>query len=242
VRLRQVDVVYRRRGRLVGDAPAVHALQAVDLDIPTAGTLGVVGESGSGKSTLGRCLALLERPTRGEVWFQGVPCTGLPERALRSLRPQAQLIFQDPGTALNPRVPAEDIVAEPLAVRRVGAPEDRRRQARDLMEQVGLSAAWSQRLPHELSGGQRQRLAIARALAAEPRMLILDEALSALDATVQTRILDLLADIQRERSLCYVHISHDVALVAALADEVVTVQSGRIVERTRAPHAAAPRA
>jgi ABC-type glutathione transport system ATPase component len=231
VRLRNVGKAYRRRGRLRGGPVAVPALQDVDLDIEAGASLALVGESGSGKTTLGRCLALLERPTSGEHWFQGVECSRLPESRLRPLRPLAQLIFQDPGAALNPRMSAEDVVAEPLVVRGRDGPDERRRRAEALMEQVGLPAGSSQRRALEFSGGQRQRLAIARALAAEPRLLVLDEALSALDPSVQAQIVGLLRNLRRQRGLSYVYISHDLALVAALCGHVAVLQEGRIVER-----------
>jgi ABC-type glutathione transport system ATPase component len=203
----------------------------VDLEIAAGSTVALVGESGSGKTTLGRCLALLERPTSGEVWFQGIECSRLPESKVRPLRPLSQLIFQDPSTALNPRLSAAEIVAEPLVVRGEGRREEQRRRAGELMERVGLSAGWSGRRPMELSGGQRQRLAIARALAAGPRLLVLDEALSALDPSVQAQIVTLLRDIQRADGLTYVYISHDLALVAALCEHVAVLQDGHIVER-----------
>jgi ABC-type glutathione transport system ATPase component len=231
VLVRALGVTYGRRGRFGRRAPDVHALDGIDLEVARGTTLALVGASGSGKSTLGRCLALLERPTRGELRLEDAECTSLPEGALRRLRPRTQLIFQDPGTALNPRLSAEDAVTEPLAIAGAVPRDERRRRARELMEQVGLSPDSSGRSCHAFSGGQRQRLAIARALAAGPRLLVLDEALSALDPSVQAQILDLLGALRSAHGLTYVHISHDLARIAPVADEVVVLDAGRIVER-----------
>jgi ABC-type glutathione transport system ATPase component len=225
---------YSSRGpRWSSERSRVQALEAVDLTIMSGAILAVVGESGSGKSTLARCLARLETPSAGRIWFEGTDIAALAGPSLVPVRRSIQLIFQDPATALNPRFPAWEIVAEPLTILRQGPRQQRRFRAIELMEQVGLSPQAADRRPLEFSGGQRQRLAIARALAAEPKLLILDEALSALDVSMQAQIVDLLLDLQQTRSLTYLLISHDLGLVADVADEAVVLYQGRIVERGR---------
>lgn len=207
------------------------ALDGVDLEVLPGSTLAVVGESGSGKSTLARCLALFERPDGGSIRFAGVDPLSLPRRELTALRRQVQLIFQDPAGALNPRFSAAQIVAEPLLIQKIGTSAERRRSALEAMERVGLLARWGDRRPAELSGGQRQRLAIARALVTKPKLLILDEAMAALDLSVQAQIVNLLLDLQASDDLTYLQISHDLSLVGYLADSVAVLQQGRIVER-----------
>jgi ABC-type oligopeptide transport system ATPase subunit len=203
----------------------------VDLTIYPGATYALVGESGSGKSTLGRCLALLEEPSSGEIWFEGKSLLALSGREMTSVRTQIQLIFQDPATALNPRLCAAEIVEEPLRIQRRGTRDEQRERALTLMEQVGLSRRSATRSPLEFSGGQRQRLAIARALTLEPKLLILDEALSGLDLSIQAQIVNLLLELQDSRWLAYLYISHDLSLVAHLADEVAVMHQGKIVER-----------
>ena len=225
---------YSSRGRRWStERSRVQALEAVDLTITSGATLAVVGESGSGKSTLARCLARLETPSAGRIWFEGTDIATLSGPDLLPVRRKIQLIFQDAATALNPRFSAWEIVAEPLTILRQGSGRQRRRRAIELLEIVGLSPQAADRRPLEFSGGQRQRLAIARALAAEPKILILDESLSALDISMQAQIVDLLLDLQQERSLTYLLISHDLGLVADVADEAVVLYQGRIVERGR---------
>jgi len=209
----------------------VRAFEDVNLTIHRGTTLAIVGESGAGKSTLARCLALLEEPTAGEIWFDGRDLLRLHKKERFPLHRQIQLIFQDPTAALNPRLTAEEIITEPLAVQRIGPKEKRRRRALDFMEQVGLASSDYSKRPLEFSGGQRQRLAIARALALEPKLLILDEALSSLDLLNQQMILKLLADLRMAHSLTYVHISHDLQLVSEFAEEVAVMSAGRIVEQ-----------
>ncbi|MFQ5776705.1 MAG: ATP-binding cassette domain-containing protein [Terriglobia bacterium] len=209
----------------------VKALDGVDLKIYPGCTHALVGESGSGKSTLARCLARLEAPSSGSIRFEDRDLLHLTAAELFSFRQLVQLIFQDPATALNPRLCAAEIIEEPLAIQHRGTKRERRERSLALMEQVGLSPGWAERLPLELSGGQRQRLAIARALALEPKFLILDEALSGLDVSVQAQVVNLLLDLQASRSLTYLYISHDLSLVGCLADEVTVMHRGRVVER-----------
>jgi ABC-type glutathione transport system ATPase component len=212
---------------------AVNAFQDVDLELFSGKTLALVGESGAGKSSLARCIALLERPDSGKIELEGQDLLALDRKALFGIRRRVQMVFQEPASALNPRLTACEIIAEPLAIQRQGTPLQQRERALELMEQVGLDAKWERKLPFEFSGGQRQRLAIARALALKPSVLILDEALSNLDASNQVLILELLAELQVSHSLAYLHISHDLRLVSQFADEVAVMYEGRIVECKR---------
>jgi oligopeptide transport system ATP-binding protein len=208
----------------------VSAFHDVSLEIFPGETLALVGESGAGKSSLARCIALLERPSTGEIELAGENLLTLNRKQLFPIRREVQMIFQDPTSALNPRLTACEIIAEPLLIHREGATSQRRARALQLMEQVALDPAWEHKTPLAFSGGQRQRLAIARALALGPRLLILDEALSNLDAANQALILKLLADLQAAHSLSFLHISHDLRLVSEFADDVAVMYRGRIVE------------
>jgi ABC-type glutathione transport system ATPase component len=190
-----------------------------------------VGESGSGKSTLAACLACLESPTTGSIWYEGKDLVKLVERARREVRPQLQLIFQDPASSLNPRWSVLEILVEPLILQRNITREEMKQRANSLLERVGLSPDMVERPPTELSGGQRQRLAIARALALEPKLLILDEALSALDCSVQAQIANLLMELQGSLGMTYLFITHDLAMAAYLADDIAVMDGGRIVEQ-----------
>jgi ABC-type glutathione transport system ATPase component len=225
---------YVRGGWLSKRRCHVQALRSVDLQIRAGSTTALVGPSGSGKSTLARCLACLEEPDSGDIWYDGQNLARLKGRDLVPFRRQIQLIFQDPGASLNPRFTAVEIVSEPLLIARLGTKKERRERALDLMERVGLSAETGARLPSELSGGQRRRLAIARALALQPRLLILDEALAGLDLSTQAQICNLLVDLQEASSLTYLLISHDFGLITHLADEVAVLDRGRIVQSS--PH------
>jgi peptide/nickel transport system ATP-binding protein len=209
---------------------AVTAFQDVSLAIFPGKTLAVVGESGAGKSSLARSIALLERPSAGEIELGGKNSLALGRKELFAMRRQVQLIFQDPSSALNPRLTAGEVIAEPLLIQGEGTGAQRRLRVLRLMEQVGLDPAWERKRPLEFSGGQRQRLAIARALALGPRLLILDEALSNLDAANQALILKLLAQLQAAHALSFLHISHDLRLVSEFADDVAVMYQGRIVE------------
>jgi ABC-type glutathione transport system ATPase component len=211
----------------------VSAFQDVDLTLFRGKTLALVGESGAGKSSLARCIALLERPTAGKIELDGADLLGLDRKDLYRVRHRIQMIFQDPTSALNPGLSACEIITEPLEIQREGTKLQRRERALQLMEQVGLDPNWERKLPLEFSGGQRQRLAIARALALKPSVLILDEVLSNLDAWNQALILKLLGDLQVSHALGYLHISHDLRLVSQFADEVAVMYQGRIVEQKR---------
>lgn len=219
------------RSRLLGRAgDPVRAVDGVDLALPPAGTVGLVGESGCGKSTLGRLLAGLTEPTAGEVRWEGRVLAGFDAADWLRFRRQVQFVFQDPLGSLNPRKRVRRILDAPL--RRLMGMTASRRDARmkELMHQVGLDAGHLARFPHEFSGGQAQRVAVARALAVEPRVLILDEPVSALDVSVQAQILKLLRTLRRELDLAYLFISHDLAVVEQLVDEVAVMYLGRIVE------------
>ncbi|ROO86311.1 ABC transporter family protein [Actinocorallia herbida] len=200
------------------------AVAGVSLDVGRGETVAVVGESGSGKSTLGRCAVRLTRPTSGSVRFDGIELAGLSGRRLRPLRPRFQMVFQDPSGSLDPRWTIGRSLAEPLGLQRrdadVGA----------LLGEVGLDPSFAGRRPHELSGGQRQRVGIARALALSPDLLVLDEPVTALDVSVQAQIINLLLELQESRGLAYLLISHDLAVVGALAHRTAVMNAGRVIE------------
>lgn len=209
----------------------IDALRDVELEVAPASLTALVGESGSGKSTLARCLALLEKPDCGEIWFDGKELSRANRRELAGLRPNIQMVFQDSAGALNPRFTAWQLIAEPLEIQQGEGSRQLRSRACELMEEVGLPANWADRRPLELSGGQRQRLAIARAIALKPAFLVLDESLSGLDLSTQAQILNLLLDLQKTHSLTYLLISHDLSLIGQVADFVAVMHKGRIVER-----------
>ena len=218
----------RRRGRGADDD--ILAVDDVSFDIPRGQTVAIVGESGSGKSTTANLLLGLETPTGGRILVGDQDLTTMSRRETFALRRRVQPVFQNPYASLDPRYTVERSVAEPLKVHRVGTPDSRRERVRTLLDQVALDADLATRLPHELSGGQRQRVAIARALALEPDIVVLDEAVSALDVIVQAQILDLLAELQNRLGLTYLFISHDLAVVRLVSDEVHVMRAGRIVE------------
>jgi len=230
LRVENLSKLHERRS-LAGGREKVRALDGVSFGILPGSTLAVVGESGSGKSTLASCLACLEFPTAGSVWFEGTDIVTLGEHARRRIRPQIQLIFQDPASSLNPGWSALEILLEPAILQGKFNRKEMRRRAVSLLERVGLSPEIMNRPPVELSGGQQQRLAIARALMLEPKLLILDEALSALDCSVQAQIANLLLELQNSLGITYLFISHDLAMAAHLADEIAVMHRGRIVEQ-----------
>ena len=220
----------RRSGILRGRVP-VAAVQGVDFEIPPGKTLALVGSSGSGKSTVARCVTRLEKPDAGQIWMGGTDISWLGNRDLRPYRSEIQMIFQDAVTSMNPRLSAAQVIEEPLLIQGRGSKEDRRSRAQEMMREVGLSPNSGDRSVMEFSGGQRQRLAIARALALQPKLLVLDEALSGLDLSTEAQITNLLLDLQAAHSLTYLFISHDMALVAHLADAIAVISAGRIVEQ-----------
>lgn len=221
----------RSRGILrLSSRSIVKAVNDVSLEIPRGRTVGIVGESGSGKSTLARLIMRLVPPNAGHVYFEGVDLLQVSSRKLRSLRKSFQVVFQDPYASLNPRKRVEDIVAQGPRLHGVSAREARAR-ARRLLELVELPPGVGRRFPHEFSGGQRQRIAIARALALEPKLLIADEAVSALDVSVQAQILDMLRRIQKELGVSVIFVTHDLRVAAQICDEIVVMHQGTIVER-----------
>ena len=212
----------------------VKAVDDVNLEVYEGETLGLVGESGCGKTTLGRSILRLAEPTGGKVWFDGIEVTALKSQALRDFRKQAQIVFQDPYSSLNPRITIGEAIAEPMRVHHCGTAEQGTAGLRDavceLLEQVGLKAEHYNRYPHEFSGGQRQRICIARALAVNPRLVICDESVSALDVSVQAQVLNLLNRLKEERHLTYIFISHDLSVVRFMSDRVVVMYNGKPVE------------
>jgi oligopeptide transport system ATP-binding protein len=229
---RDLSVTFAARGGLFGTRPRdFTAVDGVSLKLRQGQTLGIVGESGSGKTTLGRALLRL-LPSDGEIRFGGEDIQGWSLSKMRSLRKNLQLVFQDPYGALSPRMTVGEIVAEGLLVHEPGlSSKDRERRCGEVLEEVRLDAAARNRYPHEFSGGQRQRIAIARALILKPQVIVLDEPTSALDRSVQKQIIELLRDLQAAHGLSYIFISHDLAVVRALADEVLVMKDGRCVEQ-----------
>lgn len=209
----------------------INALDGVTFSIRERSTLAVVGESGSGKSTLAQCLACLEQATSGAIFLRGEKISGRDEKELRRLRPRIQLVFQDPSRSLNERFTALEIVSEPLRVQGQLSPAEQQDAAQKLIVQVGIPREKARQRMDEFSGGQKQRLALARALTLKPELLILDEALSGLDGSIQAQIANLLLDLQASLGLTYLFITHDLGMAGYLADEIAVMEQGRIVEQ-----------
>ncbi len=219
------------REKLFGPPSKVNALDGVSFTIEAGRSLGIVGESGSGKSTLARLVMALDHPTSGSVRLMGRDLYALDPEGLRLARRDMQMVFQDPYGSLDPRQTVERIVGEPLAAQRTTTRAERRRQAEGVLDSVGLRAGDLDKYPHEFSGGQRQRIAIARALITRPRLIVADEPVSALDVSVQAQVLNLMQDLQAEFGVTYMLISHDLAVVHHLCEDVAVLRQGKIVEQ-----------
>lgn len=208
----------------------VKAVDDVSFDIKAGETLGLVGESGCGKSTVGKSLLRLYEPTSGEVWFENQNLVGLPAKQMQILRREMQIIFQDPYASLNPRLSIRSIVSEPLKIHGIGNKKEQTERVADLLKKVGLDPNYMHRYPHEFSGGQRQRIGIARALALNPKLIVCDEPVSALDVSVQAQVVNLLQDLQQEFGLTYLFISHGLAVVEHISQRVAVMYLGKIIE------------
>ncbi len=219
-----------RKGLFSRVSAIVKAVDGVDLAIGRGTTMGLVGESGCGKTTLGRILIRLEAPTEGNIYFDGQEISNSKKNEIRSLRREMQIVFQDPYSSLDPRKTVESLVGEPLIIHRVGNKDERREKILQLMQDVGLRPENLKRFPHEFSGGQRQRIGIARALSLNPKFIICDEPVSALDVSVQAQVINLLQAIQKKFNLSYLFISHDLSVVAHISDRVAVMYLGQIVE------------
>ena len=219
-------------GVFLKEVASVKAVDGVSLTVDKGETLGLVGESGCGKTTLGRALLRLEEPTSGSVYFNNKNILDYNPRQLRSLRKEMQIVFQDPFSSLNPRKTVAHIIGEPLLVHGMGNRKARNERVLDLLEVVGLRKEHMRRYPHQFSGGQRQRIGVARALALNPKLIVCDEAVSALDVSIQAQVINLLKDLQEEFDLTYLFISHDLSVVEHISDRVAVMYLGKIVEST----------
>jgi oligopeptide transport system ATP-binding protein len=220
-----------RRGFLVErTVDHVKAVDDVSFEVAPGQTLGIVGESGSGKSTTGYCILQLTKPTGGSVVFDGKELMTLGREDLRRMRREMQIVFQDPYSSLDPRMTVGNIVEEPIAVHGIGTRRSRDQTVRRLLDVVGFNPDFTNRYPHEFSGGQRQRIGIARALALNPKLIVCDEPVSALDVSIQAQILNLLKDLQRDFGLTYLFIAHDLAVVRSMSDQIAVMERGRLVE------------
>lgn len=225
-----VKTYHQRSGKFGFGSTEVKALDDVSISLREGTTLAIVGESGSGKSTLARCLLQLQPLDSGEVLFQGLDLSKIKGAELRAMRKNLQMVFQDPFASLNPRMRVGEIVGEGLLIHGLGSSSEQQQKVIAMLKRVGLTEADMQKYPHEFSGGQRQRIGIARALVLQPKVVVCDEPVSALDVSIQAQILLLLKDLQQEMALSYVFISHDLRVVRHIADDIVVMNKGKVVE------------
>ena len=219
-----------RKGLLQREVARVHAVDDVTLQVFEGETVGLVGESGCGKSTLGRTIVRLLEPTEGDVRFEGTSIAKLGPRALRPLRRQMQMVFQDPYASLNPRKRIGSIIGDPMKIHKTASQRERRQRVQDLLETVGLSPEHYNRFPHEFSGGQRQRIGVARALSLRPKLIVADEPVSALDVSIQAQMINLLEELQDQFKLTYLFIAHDLGVVRHVSDRIAVMYLGKLVE------------
>jgi oligopeptide transport system ATP-binding protein len=219
-----------KKGILSRTVGHVKAVDGVSFSIFEGETLGLVGESGCGKSTIGRSIVRLENPTEGKIIFQGDDITGLSNKQMSDYRSNLQIIFQDPFSSLNPRKRIKDIIAEPLKVHQIVQPKDIQKRVDELLDMVGLPKHYKNRYPHEFSGGQRQRIGIARALSLNPKLIVCDEPVSALDVSIQAQVLNLLSDLQKELNLTYLFIAHGLGAVKYISNRIAVMYLGKVVE------------
>lgn len=223
-----------RGGVLQRTVGHVRAVDGVDFAVESGKTLGVVGESGCGKSTMGRSVLRLIEPTSGEVTFEGKNVLKMSKQQMRLMRRQMQIVFQDPYASLNPRYSIEKTLVEPMEIHNLYSPAERLSRVRNLLDRVGLDPDYAKRFPHEFSGGQRQRIGIARALTLNPKLIILDEPVAALDVSVQSQVLNLLEDLQEEFNLTYVFVAHDLSVVRHISDDILVMYLGKMAEKADA--------
>ena len=229
--MKQLEIKHLKKYFPVSDG-ILHAVDDVTLSVDTGETLGVVGESGCGKSTLGKTVLRLTEPTSGEVWFEGQDISKLSRKEFKHLRTEMQMIFQDPFSSLDPRMSVSQLIAEPLITyKETSGRQETEQKVRRLMDTVGLATRFEKSYPHELDGGRRQRIGIARALSLDPKFIVCDEPVSALDVSIQAQVLNLLQDLQKEHQLTYMFITHDLSVVKHISDNICVMYLGQVVEQ-----------
>ena len=232
--VKNMKKTFQANGGMFSKKKFVHAVNDVSFDIYPGETFSLVGESGCGKSTTGKLIDHLITPDSGEIWFEGKEISRLSEKEMRPLRSDIQMVFQDPYGSLNPRMKVQDLIGEPLLIHTNMSAGERLKKVHELLGTVGLSPSHGERYPHEFSGGQRQRIGIARALTVQPKLIIADEPVSALDVSIQAQILNLLMDLQEQMGLTYLFITHDLSVVKHISDEIMVMYLGKCVEKAPA--------